>query len=349
MKTLKIVSAAAVVASMVGFCQVADGQVYEPKAPKDAVAAICYRRSTAPSVKPLKDAFLAGFNAAMAKDPSKDNAAQFNKFLKEAGLEGKSLQWGVGTLGGANLVELMKNDKIPEISVALRIDHDSAKLLPAMKSVADADEKFTEFETAGLKAWKLESPEMVKDGVTPVITSLDGQLVLFATDSAALARLVKLYRDGEGASAAFSSLSSGSGEVFRMFIPKVGKLIADVAKGSGSDLAELDQMIPDGKRLATGLGDFDLAFVAQGDAASVKATLVASTADDGETIRTLVKTSLMPLKASLKDSMDEESKLAYQVLNGVKVSGTGNTAVVTIPIPAKFIKMIADEAIKSTK
>ena len=86
MKTLKVVSAAAVVASMIGFCQVAEGRAYEPKAPADAVAAACYRRSTAPAVKPLEDAFKKAFAAGMAKDDK--SAAEFGKFVKDAGLEG---------------------------------------------------------------------------------------------------------------------------------------------------------------------------------------------------------------------------------------------------------------------
>lgn len=344
MKTLKVVSAAAVVASMIGFCQVAEGRAYEPKAPADAVAAACYRRSTAPAVNPLEDAFKKAFAGAMAKD---NNAAQFDKFVKDAGLEGKSLEWVVGTVGGANLVELMKKDKVPEGSIALRIDHDAAKLAAAIKASADKDESVADIEVAGLKAWKIVSPKLAEDGMTPVFTSLDGQLVLVATEQKALARLVKLYRDGEGVNAAFASLASGSGEVVRLFIPKFGKRIVDFAKGNGSDLSELDQMIPDGKRLVSNLGDFDLAFLAAGSAASVKASVIASTADDAETIRTLVKTSLMPLKASLKEEQDEDSKLALEVLNGVKVGGEGKTAVVTVPVPAKFIKMIADAAIKS--
>lgn len=351
MNTLKVVSAAAVVASMIGFCQVAEGRAYEPKAPADAVAAACYRRSTAPAVKPLEDAFKKAFAGAMAKD---DNAAQFDKFVKDAGLEGKSLEWAVGTVGGANLVELMKvelmkKDKVPEVSIALRIDHDAAKLAAAIKASADADESVADTEVAGLKAWKIVSPKLAEDGVTPVFTSLDGQLVLVATEQKALARLVKLYRDGEGVNAAFASLASGSGEVVRLFVPKFGKLVADIAKGNGSDLSELDQMIPDGKRLVSNLGDFDLAFLAAGSAASVKASVIASTADDADTIRTLLKTSLMPLKASLKEEQDEDSKLALEVLNGVKVGGEGKTAVVTVPVPAKFIKMMADAAIESAK
>ena len=346
MKTLKVVSAAAVVASMIGFCQVAEGRAYEPKAPADAVAAACYRRSTAPAVNPLEDAFKKAFAGAMAKD---DNAAQFDKFVKDAGLEGKSLEWAVGTVGGANLVELMKKDKVPEGSIALRIDHDAAKLAAAIKASVDKDESVADIEVAGLKAWKIVSPKLAEDGMTPVIASLDGQLVLVATEQKALARLVKLYRDGEGVNAAFASLASGSGEVVRLFIPKFGKRIVDFAKGNGSDLSELDQMIPDGKRLVSNLGDFDLAFLAAGSAASVKASVIAATADDADTIRTLVKTSLRPLKASLKEEQDEDSKLALEVLNGVKVGGEGKTAVVTVPVPAKFIKMMADAAIKSAK
>lgn len=344
MKTLKVVSAAAVVASMIGFCQVAEGRAYEPKAPADAVAAACYRRSTAPAVKPLEDAFKKAFAVGLAKDDK--SAAEFDKFVKDAGLEGKSLEWAVGTVGGANLVELMKKDKVPEGSIALRIDHDAAKLAAAIKASADKDESVADIEVAGLKAWKIVSPKLAEDDMTPVIASLDGQLVLVATEQKALARLVKLYRDGEGVNAAFASLASGSGEVVRLFIPKFGKLMADFAKGNGSDLSELDQMIPDGKRLVSNLGDFDLAFLANGSAASAKASVIAATADDADTIRTLLKTSLMPLKASLKEEQDEDSKLALEVLNGVKVGGEGTAAVVTVPIPAKFIKKIADEAVR---
>lgn len=321
-------------------------RVHSPKILSNAELAVQFRASDAPALKPFRELFKALVNLAVAED--KSGADELKSFLAASGLSGADVKWGLVTVGGVRLADIEKEGAVPEIAVAVSLTHDLVRIIDAVK--ADNKEKapqFVEFDADGVKAWKIFDKEMLTDNVTPVVASLDGTLLLAASDAAVLRRLVALYRDGRGESAAFAKMASASNdEVVRAFIPSVGKLVKDAFDGSEDALSIVDMMVPDGSKLLLGLGELNYALSASGGSVVSSTELVTASDDDADTIRTLLKTAIMPLKANLKESTDKEDQLAYSAIKDIKVGGEGKTVSVVMPIPAEVVEAVADEMLK---
>lgn len=367
MKFVKVAVGAALALAMVGCggqdaAPSADGaasapaakavaKVYEPKALDGTAIAVQYRKNTSESLKPVVDAIAAsfknGFTEALAEADGDDDAAKVKKLYADSGLEGADVKWALVTAGGVSLAELLSDKvQVPDVAIAVAFDHDIDKIVAALLATLDEDEKnrLVETKVAGLKAWKADDEDAKEAGAEPCFTSLDGKLFLGATSPALLERLVALYADGKGGNSAFETLSSGGGAVLRAFVPAFGELLKKAVESGGSDgLAAIDMVIPNGSKILLGFGEVDFAVLADASGVSVKLSVNTATDEDANSLRTMLNAYWTSCVESLKNSDDEEDKLAYSALKDLKLGGEGKTFTAKLPIPDDLIKKALEE------
>jgi len=361
MKFMKFAAGAALALAVVGCGQeqsatsdakdsaaVVAAKVYEPKVMDGAAIALQYRKNTAEALKPIVDAmascFKAGVSEGLAKS-SDEEVAKAKKFYTDSGLEGADVKWALVTVGEGVTIAELESDKVPEVAVAVAFDHDMDKIVAALLATLDENEKkeLVETKIGGVKAWKVDNEDVKKDGAEPCFASLDGKLWLGATTPAVLERLVALYTDDKGASAAFATLSSGNDAVVRFFVPALGEFVKKAAAGHESELSAVDMLIPNGSKILLGIGEVDWALLANASGVSLKLSANTAAEGDAESLRTMLNALLTSAVDGLKESTDEEEKLAYSALKDLKLGGEGKAFVATMPIPDELVKKIADE------
>lgn len=359
MKFIKIAAGVALALAMVGCgrdsapaAKTSAAKAYEPKALDGSEIAIQYSKNTSESLKAVVDTLppvlkaMFGDNFIVSTIFSEDNVAAIKKFYTESGLEGADVRWALVTVGGISFAEIQGGGKIPEIAVAVAIDHDIDKVAAALIARLDEEQKkeFVETKVAGVKAWMKvwtdadESAKALGEGLC--LASLDGKLLLVAPTSV-MERLVALYKDGKGESAAFASLSSGGDAVLRVFAPALGTLVKKAADGGEADLSAVDTLIPNGSKILLGLGDVDLAVLANASGVSLRLAANTATDNDAAALKTMLNALVKSYVDGCKELTDEDSKFAYYALKDVKFGSEGKTFVGTMPIPADlFTKML---------
>lgn len=108
----------------------------------------------------------------------------------------------------------------PDIALAISIRHDMPRVMDAANRLNDRalydTGSLEEFNLEGVRAWRHNAVSRLR-GIC--YASLDGELMLIANSPEALARQIRLYRDGVGESAEFAGLHMGENEVAQLFVP----------------------------------------------------------------------------------------------------------------------------------
>ena len=321
----KFAYAAVAVACAVGIagCDQKKAKEYAgPKVAEGAIVAIAGRSaettSLAPLVKQYKLDGISPDKMSQLPDDAKD-------FIKEIGLDKADAKWFAVTVGDLDKTMAAAEKKCKEKKEDVSFNKTTIAGVPAYEIVSKKDEK-----------------------VVPCVAALEGQLIIGASSKAALEKQIALYRDGKGESKDFGAFVLGANDFLRVKAVKVG----ENAKKSIPDpsmLQMLNTFIPDGDKLVLGLGDVELAMGASADGKNVTMDAVVNTASDADADKlvTLAKSGLMAGTAQMKKAAekDADSKLAYEVLQGIKVVGEGKAFKVTATTAAEpVIKMIAEKS-----
>ncbi len=197
----------------------------------------------------------------------------------------------------------------------------------------------SETKIEGLDVWRDTGDE----GDCLWRTICGGRFLLQVHDLSVLGRLVKLYRDGEGASTAFPSWAQtiNAEEVFCLFVPEFGHAF-EMRFGTGADSSGdpgKDIPLPNDWHelfdLLRGIGDLKLALVADADIVTLRITLVAKSEEHGERIRTYVNT----LASTFNDT---RLRRVYNLVKGMTADRYGKVVVITSPMPISQTAVVPD-------
>lgn len=342
----KFAYAAVAVACAVGIagCDQKKAKEYAgPKVAEGAIMAIAGGEAT--SLKPLVEKYKLNGNGLSA-DKMSQLPDDVKEFLKETGLDKADVKWFAVTVGD---LSVLAKDGVPEFAVSmvatLNLDATIAAVDKKCKEKKE-DVSFNKTTIAGVPAYEIVSKKDEK--VVPCVAALEGQLIIGASSKAALEKQIVLYRDGKGESKDFGAFALGANDVLRIKAVKVGDNIKK-SLPDPSALQMLGTFIPDGDKLVLGLGDVEFAMGASADGKNVALDAVVNTASDADADKlvTFAKTGLMAGTAQFKKAAekDADAKLAYDVLQGVKVVCEGKAAKVSANVAAEpVIKLMAEKA-----
>ena len=339
MKMTKQMACAALAAALaVGIAGCGDKESstgrFEPKVAEGAFAALVARPMEKTSLAPLCKQYGLGVTDLMKQAPDKDAQT----IIKDLGLDTADNKWIAVALDPVSAEKL----EDPDFTVAVATSVDLDKVVAYAQG--KEKQKIDKATIAGVPAY------IAVDGEKPkaYMANLDKQLILVASTSAGLEKLIALYRDGKGASADFGSFTLGANDIIRLKVAKVGENV----KKSLPDpemLKMVNQVVPDGDKIVLGMGAVELALGASGDGKNVTLDLSIETAADADAdkLTTLAKTGLMAVTAQMKQAAekDADSKAAYDTLQAVKIEAKGKVATLTAATAADAaLKAIADKA-----
>ena len=307
---------------------------FQPKVAEGAIAALVARPMENTSLAPLCKQYGLCVTDLMKQAPDKD--AQ--EIIKELGLDKAENKWVAVTLFPVSAEKL----EDPDFSVAIATSVDLDKAVAYAQS--KEKQKIDKATIAGVPAY------VAIDGDKPkaYMANLDKQLILVASTSAGLEKLIALYRDGKGASADFGSFALGANDVIRLKVAKVGENVKK-ALPDPEMLKMVNSVVPDGDKIVLGMGAVELAFGASDDGKNIKLDLSLDTAAsaDADKLVTFAKTGLMAFTAQMKEGAekDADAKAAYEALQAVKIEAKGKVATLAASTAADAaLKALGDKA-----
>jgi len=263
--------------------------------------------------------------ASFKEDPFRKAPEGMRQFLKKSGLRDVELRWGVLSLEGFEIVD--DKPRLGGFSLAVAGTIDLNRIISVLRQEVDGDAVFEETRLEGETAWHIvpQDPrtfrKMRDAHVDLHVTSLDGQLVLFATSRETLARQIRLYRTGWGRGDTLGSFSAAEGELMHLHLSGIGGLARKCVPRT--DLRKVTQIVPNGDELLLGLEnlDVDLNVLPDGTLRDSVRLGTASEAD-ADSLRTLAKTGMMFWRTQL--SRDPTlANLVKQFFGEIHVGGTG--------------------------
>ena len=313
MKMMKQMACAALVAAVaVGITGCGDKKSstgsFQPKVAEGAIAALVARPMENTSLAPLCKQY--GLCVTDLMKQASDKDAQ--EIIKELGLDKAENKWVTATLFPVSAEKLEDPDFA--VAIATSVDLDKAVAYAQSKE----KQKIDKATIANVPAY------VAVDGEKPkaYMANLDKQLILVASTSAGLEKLIALYRDGKGASADFGSFALGANDVIRLKVAKVGENVKKALPDPGM-LKMVNQVVPDGDKIVLGMGAVELALGASDDGKNVKLDLSIETAAE----------------------KDADAKAAYEALQAVKIEAKGKVATLAVSTAADpALKALADKA-----
>lgn len=266
--------------------------------------------------------------------------------LKKAGLDDKKARWGVLSIGEPKLEKDMDLKEVPEVMVAISIDVDIEKAVAAFREQLKKEEgtEIKDANVAGMKAWTVSSKDLEKQKASPSFTALDGKLFLAASTTAALEKLVLIYREGKG-----QSFSLPADSLARLVLTDIGARVKKIVPNPEDTLKIVSQFVPNGDKMVFGLGTLDFsATSAKEGGVALKLTLKTASEKDADQLRTLAKTGLMPLTVQMKKSAkkDPDSKMSAELLDALKIAGTDGMFEASLLVPESMLKALAEKKLK---
>ena len=340
MKMMKQMACAALAAAVaVGITGCGDKKSstgsFQPKVAEGAIAALVARPMENTSLASLCKQYGLCVTDLM-KQASDNKDAQ--EIIKGLGLDKAENKWVAVTLFPVSAEKLEDPDFA--VAIATSVDLDKAVAYAQSKE----KQKIDKATIAGVPAY------VAVDGEKPkaYMANLDKQLILVASTSAGLEKLIALYRDGKGASADFGSFALGANDVIRLKVAKVGENVKK-ALPDPEMLKMVNGVVPDGDKIVQGLGAVELACGASEDGKNIKLDLSLDTAADADADKlvTFAKTGLMALTAQMKEGAekDADAKAAYEALQAVKIEAKGKVATLAASTAADpALKALADKA-----
>ncbi len=287
------------------------------------------------SLMQLRDEETAEVKAKVAKykkDLFADAPSQLRDFLDETGLCDTQLRWAVFSLENLKMSDY--GPQLYGLSVAIAGNVNLEKLIQTVQKKSTREEVvFTEMSLEGEKAWRIEphvvpnvfvlgmTAKMWKEiGLDLHVTSLDDQLILLASSRGALAKQIRLYRQGMAKSDALGGFSAKEGELLRLKVVDVGERIREnvsqrTLQGTVPMIADVDQVI---MRLGDLEGDVT---VSSDGTVSTAASLKAASEEDADKIRTLAKVGLMATRSQWGENPYVPGEFV-KMLDAVKIDGT---------------------------
>ena len=328
------------------------GQVNKYAAPKIAEGAVLALEFDQQQIDKIQAAAFGEKGEALTKKAWEEAPKEVAEIIKAAGLDNAKARWGAFSVGAPALEKDMELKEVPEVAAAIAVDIDIEKVVATIREQQqkddDDDVQLVDTTVAGVKAWKVvdKDGELAKAKAEPCFTALDGKLFLVASSLAALEKQVVLYRDGKGASAAFAGFALADGDLLRLSVKDIGALIRKSVPKPEESLKLLAAFVPNGDKMILGLGTLDVTATAAADnGVTLKLLLGAASEKDADQLRTLAKTSLIPLTLQLKKSAKKDAsvKRTLALVEGLKIAGPEGTFEADLAIPGDTLKAYAQE------
>ena len=321
---------------------------YSPKVADGAALAVGFNQK---QIKAVQERLLGEKAKEVSSSLMKNAPEEVSDVIKKAGLEDAEVRWGVVTVGEPKLKEDMDLDGVPEVMVAVSLDIDIEKVVAAFREQLKKEdgEELKETTVAGVKAWIASDKDLEKQKVSPTFTALDGKLFLAASTTASLEKLVALYRDGKGQSAAFSSFGLPADSLLRLVITDIGARVKKAIPYPEKTLKIVSQFVPNGDKMILALGALDFSATSAKDGGvALKLTLKTGSEKDADQLRTLAKTGLMPFTAQMKEAAkeDAESKVYAELLEALKIAGAEGVFEANLAVPQAVLKSLAEKQLK---
>ena len=347
MKTsMKIVGIFAIALAFCGCSEKMAG--YSPKVVDGAALAIGFNQE---QITAMQERLLGEKAKEASASLMKNAPEEISDVIKKAGLEDAKVRWGVVTVGEPKLKEDMDLDEVPEVMVAISLDIDIEKVVAAFREQLKKEdgEELKETTVAGVKAWVASNNDLKNQQVSPTFTALNGKLFLAASTTASLEKLVLLYRDGKGQSAAFSSFALPADSLLRLVITDIGARVKKAIPYPEKTLKIVSQFVPNGDKMILALGALDFSATSAKDGGvALKLTLKTGSEKDADLLRTLAKTGLMPLTVQMQEAAkeDADSKVYAELLEALKIAGAEGVFEANLAVPQAALKSLAEKQLK---
>lgn len=347
MKTsMKIVGIFAIALAFCGCSEKMAG--YSPKVVDGAALAIGFNQE---QITAMQERLLGEKAKEASASLMKNAPEEISDVIKKAGLEDAKVRWGVVTVGEPKLKEDMDLDEVPEVMVAISLDIDIEKVVAAFREQLKKEdgEELKETTVAGVKAWVASNNDLKNQKVSPTFTALNGKLFLAASTTASLEKLVLLYRDGKGQSAAFSSFALPADSLLRLVITDIGARVKKAIPYPEKTLKIVSQFVPNGDKMILALGALDFSATSAKDGGvALKLTLKTGSEKDADLLRTLAKTGLMPLTVQMQEAAkeDADSKVYAELLEALKIAGAEGVFEANLAVPQAALKSLAEKQLK---
>ena len=347
MKTsMKIVGIFAIALAFCGCSEKMAG--YSPKVVDGAALAIGFNQE---QITAMQERLLGEKAKEASASLMKNAPEEISDVIKKAGLEDAKVRWGVVTVGEPKLKEDMDLDEVPEVMVAISLDIDIEKVVAAFREQLKKEdgEELKETTVAGMKAWVASNNDLKNQKVSPTFTALNGKLFLAASTTASLEKLVVLYRDGKGQSAAFSSFALPADSLLRLVITDIGARVKKAIPYPEKTLKIVSQFVPNGDKMILALGALDFSATSAKDGGvALKLTLKTGSEKDADQLRTLAKTGLMPLTVQMQEAAkeDADSKVYAELLEALKIAGAEGIFEANLAVPAAVLKSLAEKQLQ---
>ncbi len=321
---------------------------YSPKVADGAALAIGFNQQ---QITAVQERLLGEKAKEVSSSLMKSVPEELADVIKKAGLEDAKVRWGVVSVGEPKMTKEMDLDGVPEVMVAVSLDIDIEKAVAAFREQLKKEdgEEIKETAVAGVKAWVVSDKDLEKQKVSPSFTALDGKLFLGASTTASLEKLVLLYRDGKGQSAAFSSFALPADSLVRLVVTDIGARVKKAIPDTEETLKIVSQFVPNGDKMVLALGTLDFSATSAKDGGvALKLALKTGSEKDADQLRTLAKTGLMPITAQMKEAAkeDADSKVYAELLEALKIAGADGIFEANITVPEALLKSLAEKQLK---
>ena len=270
-----------------------------------------------------------------------DLPEEFRSFLDNSGLGKADFEWAVVSVGMPHFKDprrgmIREPDGLPDIAIVVRVNHDFNRLCEAIDAcMEESDRKSVRMEgrtiagerALGFKMLKeRDAKEMEELGIDPVIGTIGGKLLVYATTPKAFGDQVALYRDGKGASREISGFKSNP---FYLKVVKIDTIVRELIMADIDKADERDRFIREiGDASAqpvveaiSGLSSISICY----DGKVTDAEISMLSDDGAQEIQGLLHMALMMGKMELaRAARLKANENISKFLNSIKITTSGN-------------------------
>lgn len=270
-----------------------------------------------------------------------DLPEEIRSFLENSGLGKADFEWVVVSVGMPHFKDpsrgkIREPDSVPDIAVVVRVNHDFDRFCEALDgSMDESDRKSMRMEgrkiagerALGFKMLKERNAKELEElGLEPVIGTISGKLLVYATTPRVFGDQVALYRDGKGASREISGIKSNS---FYLKVVKLDTILRELVMVDIDNPKERDRLIREiGDTSAQPLLEAVAELSSVGICYDGKVTDVeiGMLSDDGaQKMQGLLHLALMMGKMALSKSAELKSnENISKFVKSIKITASGN-------------------------
>lgn len=246
-------------------------------------------------------------------------------YCEKAGIDPDEVKWVVLTSAMPDFPKAGRPPKtVPDIAIAVRLDHDFAKLADVLKSLPTSDGESLEDATiAGCACLEIKdvTGKLESKGASPVIGSLDGKVLLFGSTKAAFEKNAALYLEGKGESADFKDFAV---EGVALRVTEIDRLVAAA--------------VPEGEipeEYAALARSKSLDFACAGNKTVV--TVNAASESDAGAIAGLAAGGLQFVKLLAGGAAQDMPAGVNKAIDGVEIKPEGDEVKITVPVRGELL------------